>query len=57
MRPRSHKILLKKFEDAIVAINRPESLEKMINVAVRIDDRQQDKFVDKKNMVQTHSKK
>ena len=40
--------LKNKIKNAMVAINRPESLEKIINIAVKIDDRQHDKFVGKK---------
>ena len=29
-------------------MDKPESLKNMINIAVKIDDRQHDKFVDKK---------
>ena len=32
----------------MVAMEKPESLENMINIAVKIDDRQHDKFVNKK---------
>ena len=32
----------------MVAMDKPESLENMINIAVKIDDRQHDRFVDKK---------
>ena len=32
----------------MVAMDKPESLKKMINIAVKIDDRQHDKFVNKK---------
>ena len=32
----------------MVAMDKPESLENMINIAVKIDDWQQNKFVDKK---------
>ena len=31
-----------------VGFRRPESLEKMINIAVKIDDRQYDRFVNRK---------
>ena len=37
-----------KVKNAMVAMDKPESLENMINIAVKIDDRQHDKFVDKK---------
>ena len=32
----------------MVAMDRPESLKNIINIAVKIDDRQHDKFIDKK---------
>ena len=44
-------------KNAIIPMDRPELLKNMINIAVKIDDRQYEKFVDKKNMVQTHPKK
>ena len=34
-------------KNTMVAMNKPESLEKMINIAVKIGDRQHDRFVDK----------
>ena len=37
-----------KVKDAMVVMDRPESLENMINVAVKIDNRQYDRFVNKK---------
>ena len=40
--------LKNKVKNAMVAMDRPKSLENMINTAVKIDDRQHDKFVDKK---------
>ena len=40
--------LKKRVKDATVAMDKPESLKNIINVAVKIDDRQHDKFVDKK---------
>ena len=40
--------LKNKIKDAMVAMDKPESLGKMINIAVKIDDRQYDRFVDKK---------
>ena len=40
--------LKNRVKDAMVAMDKPESLENMINIAVKIDDRQHDKFVDKK---------
>ena len=40
--------LKNKVKDAMVAMDQPESLENMINIAIKIDDRQHDKFVDKK---------
>ena len=40
--------LKNKVKDAMVAMDRPESLKNMINTAVKIDDRQHDRFVDKK---------
>ena len=43
-----YKKLKNKVKDAMVAMNKPESLKNMINTAVKIDDRQHDKFVDKK---------
>ena len=40
--------LKNKVKDAMVAMDKPESLEKMINIAVKIDDRKHDRFVNKK---------
>ena len=40
--------LKNRIKDAMVAMDKSESLEKMINIAVKIDDRQHDRFVDKK---------
>ena len=40
--------LKNKVKNAMVAMDKPESLENMINIAVKIDDRQHDRFVDKK---------
>ena len=40
--------LKNKVKDAMVAMDKPKSLENMINIAVKIDDRQYNKFVDKK---------
>ena len=40
--------LKNKVKDAMVAMDKPESLENMINTAVKINDRQHDKFVDRK---------
>ena len=40
--------LKNKIKNAMVAMDKPESLEKMINIAVKIDDRQYNKFIDKK---------
>ena len=40
--------LKNRVKDAMVAMDRPESLQKMIEVAVKIDDRQHDRFIDKK---------
>ena len=40
--------LKNRIKDAMVAMDKPESLKNMINTAVKIDDRQHDKFVDKK---------
>ena len=40
--------LKNKVKDAMVAMEKPELLKKMINIAVRIDDRQHDKFVNRK---------
>ena len=40
--------LKNKVKNAMVAMDKPESLKNMINIAVKIDDRQHDKFVDKK---------
>ena len=37
-----------KIKDAMVAMDRPESLKNMINIAVKTDDRQYNKFVNKK---------
>ena len=49
--------LKNKIKDAMVAMDKPESLKKKINITVKIDDRQHGRFIDKKNMVQTHPKK
>ena len=49
--------LKNRVKDTMVAMDRPELLKNIINTAVKIDDRQYDKSVDKKNMVQTHPKK
>ena len=43
-----YKKLKNKIKNAMVAMDKPESLENMINTAVMIDDRQHDKFVYKK---------
>ena len=40
--------LKNKIKNAMVAMDKPESLENMIKVAVKIDNRQHDRFVDKK---------
>ena len=40
--------LKNRVKDAMVAMDRPKSLQEMIQVAVRIDDRQHGRFVDKK---------
>ena len=40
--------LKNRVKDAMVAMDRPESLQRMIKVAVKIDDRQHDRFIDKK---------
>ena len=40
--------LKNKVKDAMVAMDKPKSLENMINIAVKIDDRQHNRFVDKK---------
>ena len=40
--------LKNKIKDAMVAMDKSKSLENMINIAVKIDDRQHDRFVDKK---------
>ena len=40
--------LKNKVKDVMVAMDKPESLENIINIAVKIDDRQHDKFVDTK---------
>ena len=40
--------LKNKIKDAMVAMDKLKSLEKMINIAVKIDDRQHNRFVDKK---------
>ena len=47
--PRLHQNFTKKIiKDAMVAMDRPESLKNMINIAVKIDDRQYNKFGNKK---------
>ena len=40
--------LKNKVKDAMVAIDRPKSLQKMIQVVIKIDDRQHYRFIDKK---------
>ena len=40
--------LKNKVKDAMVAMEKPESLKNMINITVKIDDQQNDRFVDKK---------
>ena len=40
--------LKNKIKDAMVAMDRPESLKNMINIAVKINGRQHDRFIDKK---------
>ena len=40
--------LKNKIKNAMVAMDKPKSLKNMINIAVKIDDRQHDRFVDKK---------
>ena len=40
--------LKNRVKDAMVAMDKPKSLKNMINIAVKIDDRQHDRFVDKK---------
>ena len=40
--------LKNKVKNAMVAINKPESLENVINIGVEIDDRQHNRFVDRK---------
>ena len=40
--------LKNKVKDAMVAMDKPKSLENMINIAVKIDDRQYNRFVNKK---------
>ena len=40
--------LKNKIKDAMVAMDRHESLENMINITVKINDWQHNKFVDKK---------
>ena len=41
----------------MIAINRPESLDEMITIAIRIDNRQYEKYVDKKTDVKIHPTK
>ena len=41
----------------MVAMDRPESLKNMISIAVKVNDRQHDRVVDKKNMAQIYFKK
>ena len=43
-----YKKLKNKIKNAMVAIDKPESLKDMINIAIKIDDRQHNRFVDKK---------
>ena len=40
--------LKNRIKNAMVAMDKPESLENMINIAVKIDNRQYNRFVDKK---------
>ena len=40
--------LKNKVKDAIIAMDKPESLKNIIKIAVKIDDRQHNKFIDKK---------
>ena len=40
--------LKNKIKNAMVSVDRSESLEKMINIAIKIDDRQHNRFVTKK---------
>ena len=40
--------LKNRVKDTMVAMDKPELLKNIINIAVKIDDRQHDKFVDKK---------
>ena len=47
----------KKVKHAMVAMDKPESLKDMINIAVKIDDRQYDRFVNKKTCVKDLVKK
>ena len=49
--------LKNRIKNAMVAMDRPESLKNMINTAVKIDNRQHNKFVDRKDMVQIYPKK
>ena len=41
----------------MIAINRFDSLQNIINVTIRIDNRQYERYVDKKINVKTHSTK
>ena len=49
--------LYDKIKDIIIAINKFDSLQNMINVAIRIDNRQHKKYVDKKINAKIHSTK
>ena len=40
--------LKNRVKNAMVAMDKPKSLKNMINIAVKIDNRQHDRFVDKK---------
>ena len=40
--------LKNKIKNAMIAMDRPESLRNMIKIEVKINDRQYDKFIDKK---------
>ena len=41
----------------MIAINKPDSLQNMIDVAIRIDTRQHEKYVDKKTDIKIYSTK
>ena len=41
--------LKNKIKNAVIAMDKPKSLENMINIAVKTDNKQYNKFIDKKH--------